>query len=1103
MIKIRFVIYSIAILVGVLGFSLHCPALAGIAKWPSTVQTEGAAATQGGYLQYVASLGGDEYTNDFYSIVVSGTMVYAANGLRGLSIINVSHPQTPTVAGSITPPILVGNGLVDLATVGSRVYYPGGDQLSIINVSNPLSATYGYGNLIMRDPAAVAAAGHYAYLVSYKGLSGAWGMNIFDISDPLNAQWISQYVPPAQKPPFRVVASGNYAYLFGDNNAPSNVGLTIVDVTNPITPTQAGYYKAPNNVRDVATRDALAYVVDGGLRIVNITDPAAPLQVGAYAPLGAAFTRIAVQGNYAYILDSLDGLHILDVSAPGFVFQVGYYAVEQGQDVAVSGNYVYLVTRESLTILRFTPPSTVILPGGGSLSSAWDNTSYAFAAGAFTDTVVVTHTAGLTGSALTVGNLVGIDHLFATSAVYLGTGRAAQPAPGTTYTLTVHFTEGEKGVARLDSLALYYWDGNGWVKEPSSTVDPVNHIIKAQPNHISLWTVLGETQWVYLPFISWPDTSTYPRRLTSGSSNDTQPIFSPDGQKLVFISDRDGQTDIFSMPAHGGKIINLTQTLARQEDAPVFSPDGQTIAYATNATANGDWDIYLMNVDGTDKRAAIGNAGADETHPYFTQDGKSLIFASNAGGNWDIYSTTIEYAGSLWMWKQLTYDPSADRFPALSPDGKTIVFRSERDGNSNVYLMDASGANQRPFTTDPAWDGHGAYTPDMSGILFDSDRSGAWSSYLANVAGTGTITYEQRSGWQMLHSNMSQDGQWRIYAAAIPGGDYDLYIDRFTSPMQAIAQPRPDAPGQCGWEEGVLAYGWGQAWQATHQQQYLDHLREYVNRCMPAKATISHVNDSLVGYAALVVYQNDPQPQYLAFAYKIADWLMQTAQRTPDGTLSHMNDGDGVWCDTMVSVTPFLVEMSHVTSDTLYYKEAVTQTLKHANRLQDPATGLYHHAWSASQNNFIGLAYWSRGNGWVLLGDVAVLSAMPATHPSRATLLNIMRKQAAGLAPLQNSSGLWPNIVTRPEFYLETSGSALIGYGLLRGVQAGWLDGDLYAAPAQAAVSGVWRKTLADGSVTDVSEPTGPRADEAEYNALLHSQLQLYGQGAALLLEMP
>lgn len=617
----------------------------------------------------------------------------------------------------------------------------------------------------------------------------------------------------------------------------------------------------------------------------------------------------------------------------------------------------------------------------------------------------------------------------------------------------------------------------------------------------SAGTIVTTPSEVYLPFISGTELATYPRRLTSGPSSDTQPVFAPDGRRVVFLRNWNGQTDIFGLTIRGGTPINLTRTPAQQEDRPIFSRDGSLIAYASNATQSGDWDIFMMNADGTNPRAVIEAPGSDEVHPWFSPDGHSLLFSSDRNGNWDIYRATIDDGAAPWL--PLTTNPAVDRLPVLSPDGAAVVFRSERDGNSEVYLMDADGANQRPFTTHPAHDSYGHFVPDLSGIVFDSNRSGTTGSYVANPAGTGLVAMEQRSDWRMMHSDVSNDGQWRVYAAGPTGADFDLYLDRFTSPLMAVGQQGADnLQGNCYWESGILAYGWSQAWQRTGQNRYLRWLTAYVNHCIAIR-TINHVNDSLLGYSALIVYQADPQPAYLAFAQRVADWVMTEAKRTPDGTLSHMDDGDRVWCDTVMSVAPFLTEMAKVTGKAGYFEEAVSQILKHADQLQDPTTGLYHHAWSASKDQYVGPAYWGRGNGWVLMADVAVLSAMSDTHPSRPLVLHAFRTQAAALKSLQSNSGLWPNVVDQPDHYLETSGSALIGYAFKRGVAAGWLEREPYTPATQAAILGVWRKVAADGTVTDVMVPTGPLANEADYDTLPHDQLQLYGQGVGLLIGTP
>jgi len=238
----------------------------------------------------------------------------------------------------------------------------------------------------------------------------------------------------------------------------------------------------------------------------------------------------------------------------------------------------------------------------------------------------------------------------------------------------------------------------------------------------------GDAFQVYLPLV----LEAYEfDRLTYHPANDWQPALSPDGQTVVFISEREGQSDVFSVPLMGGQPVNLTQTPSAQEDTPVFSPDGSTIAFASDR--DGDWSIYLMNTDGGNIRPALaGDTGTDELHPSFTPDGLGLAFSSNrAEGNWDIYTAPI---GSS-EWTRLTTHPAADRFPTLSADGKTIVFRSERDGNSEIYLMDADGSNLRRLTDDPAFDGYPSIIPDGSGVVFVSDRSGERNVYIINWAG--------------------------------------------------------------------------------------------------------------------------------------------------------------------------------------------------------------------------------------------------------------------------------------------------------------------------------------------------------------------------------
>jgi TolB protein len=273
-------------------------------------------------------------------------------------------------------------------------------------------------------------------------------------------------------------------------------------------------------------------------------------------------------------------------------------------------------------------------------------------------------------------------------------------------------------------------------------------------------------------------------RLTYDPAAHSQPALSPDGQTVVFISDRAGRPDIFRTSVTGGELINLTWTPAAQEDTPVFSPDGMTVAFASDR--DGDWSIYLMDADGGNVRPALGgDTGTNEVHPAFTPDGKALVFSSNrADGNWDIYIAAI---GS-GEWTHLTTHPAVDRFPTVSADGETgrtraIAFRSERDGNSEIYLMDADGSNLRRLTHHSAFDYYPSLTPDGRGLVFASNRSGKWNTYVTDLTSGEAIALEQRDGWEMDYPRLSSDGRWLVYAGGRTGSSLDIYLREFVNPF--------------------------------------------------------------------------------------------------------------------------------------------------------------------------------------------------------------------------------------------------------------------------------------------------------------------------------
>jgi len=151
----------------------------------------------------------------------------------------------------------------------------------------------------------------------------------------------------------------------------------------------------------------------------------------------------------------------------------------------------------------------------------------------------------------------------------------------------------------------------------------------------------------------------------------------------------------------------LSLTTDDADTAPAWSPDGARIAFAS--TSSGNFDVWVMNADGSGAVDLTGGSAAADTAPTWSPDGSHLAFQTDRDGNNEIY-VMDELGGDQ---TNLTNDPGEDSLPAWSPDGDTIAFVSHRDGDDEVYTMDAAdGSDQTDVTNDP-----------------DADRAPNWSPH--------------------------------------------------------------------------------------------------------------------------------------------------------------------------------------------------------------------------------------------------------------------------------------------------------------------------------------------------------------------------------------
>lgn len=239
-----------------------------------------------------------------------------------------------------------------------------------------------------------------------------------------------------------------------------------------------------------------------------------------------------------------------------------------------------------------------------------------------------------------------------------------------------------------------------------------------------------------------PDTKES-TKLTSAESYDGQPAWSPDRDRIIYISDA-GQsqnvTDLYTMARDGSDVQRLTSTPDAAERSPKYAPDGSRIAMSLLR----DDQYYLATLapDGTDEQILAGPYQFVE-FPSWRRDGREIYFAAIGEGTQsvDILSVNIE----SWQVTVRVSTPAADVCPHFSIDGEFLTYaRSPGGANEEpdvfrrrVDADDVSGDADERLTDSTGRDDYANPSPDDERYVFLSNRDGNFELYLMDRDGGG------------------------------------------------------------------------------------------------------------------------------------------------------------------------------------------------------------------------------------------------------------------------------------------------------------------------------------------------------------------------------
>ncbi len=288
------------------------------------------------------------------------------------------------------------------------------------------------------------------------------------------------------------------------------------------------------------------------------------------------------------------------------------------------------------------------------------------------------------------------------------------------------------------------------------------------------------------------------QQITTSEADEAFPVFSPDGGKIIYQTNKNGNWDIEEIDIASGSTTMLIETPA-DEELPFMSPDGKKIVYTSNSDdrrpiddkfkvreiyiknlENGivdnltesiadDWlprfshdgqyisfisersdlrsvpytekhsDIYRMDNDG-DFHVQLTHQEANDGGACFGVKDENIYYHSNKNGSYDIF--VMKSDGSLPM--TILGNPESNEVnPFVSPDSQYIAFFSDLGGTYDIYRAKIDGSNMERLTMSPARNTNPAYSPDGQFIAYHSDQNGNYDIFVLNLQSTSEPTAQE------------------------------------------------------------------------------------------------------------------------------------------------------------------------------------------------------------------------------------------------------------------------------------------------------------------------------------------------------------------------
>ncbi len=256
----------------------------------------------------------------------------------------------------------------------------------------------------------------------------------------------------------------------------------------------------------------------------------------------------------------------------------------------------------------------------------------------------------------------------------------------------------------------------------------------------------------------------------------------------------------------------------------------------------------------------------------------------------------------------------------------------------------------------------------------------------------------------------------------------------------------------------------------------------------------NHVDNNVFGAVPLELFLQTGEKKYLDLGLYYADTQWTLPEDADTAAKAFADRGytwqTRIWIDDMFMITAVQSQAHRATGDIKYIDRAAKEMILYLDTIQ-LENGLFHHSPTAHFS-------WGRGNGWMAVGMAEILRAMPVDHPDRPRIMAGYEKMMTTLLSHQAEDGMWRQVIDDPEFWKETSSTAMFTYAMITGVKNGWLEEKTYGAAARKAWLSLVKYINDDNNMTEICEGTGTSSDRNHYMNRHRNTGDFHGQAPML-----